>query len=130
VDVHEQFMWRQMLGSAGWVPKRLGLVLRAARALGVWDEVSRMALDVRRSRLGDRAVAQRSWGASVSRRPQRNRHHDSWVIREGYVRCDRPWSGCDRERQEWCNGVLLRFPEWGVAEPFQFVRRLPVVDGA
>ena len=31
---------------------------------------------------------QRKWQASVSRRPARGKHHDSWEIRERYVRCN------------------------------------------
>ena len=30
---------------------------------------------------------QRKWQSRVSRRPQRDAHHDSWGIREKYVRC-------------------------------------------
>lgn len=30
---------------------------------------------------------QRSWQTRESRRPSRGRHHDSWSIREKYVRC-------------------------------------------
>ena len=29
---------------------------------------------------------QREWQSKVSRRPQRTRHHDSWALRESYVR--------------------------------------------
>lgn len=32
-------------------------------------------------------LVQRDWQTKVSRRPQRGRHHDSWTIREKYVRC-------------------------------------------
>ena len=35
----------------------------------------------------DLTLRQRSWGTRVSRRPQRGNHHDSWAIRERYVRC-------------------------------------------
>ena len=31
---------------------------------------------------------QRMWQSKVSRRPARGRHHDSWAIREKYVRCN------------------------------------------
>lgn len=31
-------------------------------------------------------VQQRKWQTNVSRRPARGRHHDSWAIREKYVR--------------------------------------------
>jgi len=31
---------------------------------------------------------QRKWQASVSRRPPRGKHHDSWEQREKYVRCN------------------------------------------
>ena len=32
---------------------------------------------------------QRKWQASISRRPARGKHHDSWEIRERWVRCNR-----------------------------------------
>lgn len=31
-------------------------------------------------------TTQRDWQTKVSRRPQRGRHHDSWAIRERYMR--------------------------------------------
>ena len=31
-------------------------------------------------------ICQRKWQSKVSRRPSRGRHHDSWEIREKYVR--------------------------------------------
>jgi hypothetical protein len=32
-------------------------------------------------------LSQRKWQTNVSHRPQRGNHHDSWAIRERYVRC-------------------------------------------
>lgn len=122
----EEYMWRQMIGAAYTDPASLGFVLRTARREGVADWVWKMVKDVRRGRLDRWTVQQQEWRTSVSRRPQRGRHHDSWVTREAYARAEGPWHGPEyRERQAWCNQVLLRFPEWGVAEPFKYVRRLP-----
>jgi len=37
------------------------------------------------------AAWQQKWATNVSRRPQRGRHHDSWSIREKYVRYSETW---------------------------------------
>lgn len=86
--------WRQMVNGA-WaidipVPaKTVAIALRAAKAEGpeTYAMVLGMALERRRSRLLDDTLLQRKWQTKVSRRPQRGRHHDSWAIREKYVRC-------------------------------------------
>ncbi len=60
---------------------------RDAKANGHEEEF----LAVWRERRADwvrwQVLTQRKWQTSVSRRPQRGRHHDSWSIRERYVRC-------------------------------------------
>jgi hypothetical protein len=50
------------------------------------DYVRRAILEARAANRTWVTVTQRKWQASVSRRPARGRHHDSWAIREGYVR--------------------------------------------
>lgn len=67
-----------------------GMLLREARRVGGSFEhraMQRMII-IRRAKYRQEILArQRSWQTKVSRRPQRGRHHDSWTIREGYVRC-------------------------------------------
>lgn len=42
-------------------------------------------LSKRQARRTADILKQRKWQTSVSRRPQRGNHHDSWLIREQYV---------------------------------------------
>ena len=44
---------------------------------------------VQLSRLKQQTLSQSNWRTKCSRRPQRNNHHDSWSIREGYCRVNR-----------------------------------------
>lgn len=64
----------------------LGYLLVAERA-GCRAE----AVDFLRQRMRDNlewhTLTQRKWQTSVSRRPSRGRHHDSWDIRERHVAC-------------------------------------------
>lgn len=53
-----------------------------AHAFGV-----ELALACRKDTLKRDTLWQREWGTKVSRRPARGRHHDSWSIRERYIRC-------------------------------------------
>lgn len=68
--------------------KSTALALRMARTEGVYDDVLSIALRKRADWLEWLTVTQRKWQSAVSRRPQRGEHHDSWDIREYYVRCD------------------------------------------
>jgi len=34
-------------------------------------------------------VGQRKWQSTVSKNPAKGNHHDSWALREQYVRCNR-----------------------------------------
>jgi hypothetical protein len=43
-------------------------------------------------KLRDQTLSQAEWRTKCSRRPQRNNHHDSWSIREGYTRVWRSYS--------------------------------------
>jgi hypothetical protein len=82
-----------MSSSTGWrgpVPDAHTLAfLLLAERWGQRDQAVRMILDARREGLRWQITTQRSWQTKVSRRPQRGRHHDSWRIREKYVRIHR-----------------------------------------
>ena len=88
--VAERLAWRDMVRDTHFPVGRVmaGVALAEARRRGTLDDVRRVALDYRRERLDRDAMLQRHWQASVSRRPQRGRHHDSWDLREKYVRVD------------------------------------------
>lgn len=47
---------------------------------------------VQQGKLKQQTISQAEWRTKCSRRPQRNNHHDSWSIREGYTRVWRSWS--------------------------------------
>lgn len=64
------------------------LALRLAKHEGCYPEVLAAVLDARRQNLRGMILIQRDWGTKVSRRPQRGNHHDSWAMREAYVRAD------------------------------------------
>jgi hypothetical protein len=67
---------------------RTSIALSWAREHGLLDVARHMAMAKRAEHLRWITVTQRRWQASVSRRPARGRHHDSWSIRERYVRCN------------------------------------------
>jgi hypothetical protein len=48
--------------------------------------------EVHANRLKQQTLRQADWRTKCSRRPQRNNHHDSWSIREGYTRVNRSYS--------------------------------------
>jgi len=64
--------------------QRAVIALRAA-APEERDEVRRMILDRRAEWLTWLTIGQRKWQTNTSRRPSRQRHHDSGKIREQYV---------------------------------------------
>ena len=66
--------------------RRTALCLRLARQMGIYDQVLPMVLAKRAEFRTWQALVQRKWQTSTSRRPARGRHHDSWQIRESYVR--------------------------------------------
>ena len=47
---------------------------------------------VQARKLENQIGSQATWRTRCSRRPQRNNHHDSWSIREGYTRVNRSYS--------------------------------------
>jgi hypothetical protein len=77
-----------MIGStnSGTDLRRTALCLRLARQMGIYDQVLPAVLEKRAQWRTWRTLAQRSWQTKVSRRPARGNHHDSWSIRESYVR--------------------------------------------
>lgn len=64
---------------------QLGMLLRWARDHGVLDQAHALVKARRRARRVEMTLTQRRWMLQ-SRRPARGRHHDSWSIRERYVR--------------------------------------------
>lgn len=66
---------------------RAVMALSWARHHNCYREVQAMILRKRREHRTWVTLVQREWQTKVSRRPSRGRHHDSWSIREGYVRC-------------------------------------------
>lgn len=87
----ERMAYDYILGvtSTGMDGARTAIALRSAKAQSpeTYREVQRMAMRKRAEFLTTRTMWQRKWMASVSRRPARGRHHDSWAIRERYARC-------------------------------------------
>jgi hypothetical protein len=68
---------------------RAVMALTWARQAGCYDQVMRLLMNKRREHRIWLTRVQRDWQTKVSRRPARGRHHDSWSIREKYVRCAR-----------------------------------------
>lgn len=62
------------------------LFLRTARDDEERAYLLRLLVDARAAWKARETVNQRRWQSNVSRRPARGRHHDSWAIREQYVR--------------------------------------------
>lgn len=89
MELRKQLAYERMVSDSVTIVGRTStaMALRLARSEGCYEEVARMALDARRSRSVRYTLWQREWQTKVSRRPQRGRHHDSWSIRENYVRC-------------------------------------------
>lgn len=93
--------------------RQLVAALAGAKALGsdAYAYGIELALACRKATLRRDTEWQREWGASVSKRPGRGNHHDSWTIREGYVRCD---SGTRHRTgyQSYADTVLDTHPQW------------------
>ena len=105
--------------------RQLVAALAGAKALGsdAYAYGIELALACRKATLKRDTEWQREWGASVSKRPGRGNHHDSWTIREGYVRCDaniRPRNGY----QSYADTVLDAHPQWERNE-YGHLRRKP-----
>lgn len=84
-------VYEPLLGHVSWRGDYNGAAVRtllmAGDMFGERDYVLGLILARRRYFLTEATLRQRRWQASVSRRPQRGRHHDSWAMREKYVRC-------------------------------------------
>ena len=65
-------------------PESLRLNAIAIRVYG--RPAVEIVLEKRREYRAKLGAWQRRWQSGVSRRPQRGAHHDSWAIRESYVR--------------------------------------------
>lgn len=55
------------------------------------DRAREIILAKRAERRVQDTLRQRKWQTNTSRRPARGRHHDSWSIREKYVRYAEAW---------------------------------------
>lgn len=62
------------------------MMLRMARNEDERNIIMRAIMDAREVWRNWTTVTQRQWQSKISRRPQRTRHHDSWSLREKYVR--------------------------------------------
>lgn len=87
--VRERTVYQPLLG---YVSHSNGAeAVRAILAIGAANDERDYALGLilahRRFWLDRRTAQQRAWQCKVSRRPQRGQHHDSWGLREKYVRC-------------------------------------------
>lgn len=67
--------------------ERATIVIRSATSPEERSEIIQIVLAFRARWRTWLTLTQREWQAKESRRPQRGRHHDSWSIREKYVRC-------------------------------------------
>ena len=105
--------------------RQLVAALAGAKALGsdAYAYGVELALACRKATLKRDTEWQREWGASVSKRPGRGNHHDSWTIREGYVRCDANIRHRDGY-QSYADTVLDAHPQWERNE-YGHLRRKP-----
>jgi hypothetical protein len=89
MDTKVRLAYERMVGDSTTIvgKQSVSMALRLAKTEGCYKEVAQLALDARRASLTWLTVTQRKWQTKVSRRPQRGNHHDSWSIREKYVRC-------------------------------------------
>lgn len=81
------------------------------------DEARTVILEYRKAYRKSHELSADEWKVSVSRRAIRGNHHDSWAIREGYVRNGRSGYsayyklGHDLIREAIENGARNRIPE-------------------
>lgn len=81
--------WRLVASTNGPIDRKTtAFALRLAKAYS--PQMYALVLDTALTRRAEwrtrQVLNQRSWQSKVSRRPARGRHHDSWQIREKYVR--------------------------------------------
>jgi hypothetical protein len=66
--------------------KYQAMMLRSAKTPQDRDIIMCIIMDARERYRNWVTVVQREWQSKISRRPQRTKHHDSWALRESYVR--------------------------------------------
>lgn len=90
--------------------KALAIALEGAKALGdeAYDYALQLAVSTRKEILQRDTEWQREWGSKVSNRPGRGNHHDSWAMRESYVRCHGSYS----DYLAYAHEALTRHPDW------------------
>jgi hypothetical protein len=117
MDTTTQYAVRQLVESTARASKgnpvaarQLVAALAGAKALGsdAYAYGIELALACRKDTLSRDTVWQRKWGTKVSRRVARGNHHDSWAIREGYMRC----SGRYGDYLGYAHSVLTDHPDW------------------
>ena len=99
----------------------LALVLKSMKALGhdAYQYALTVAAEERKYQSVQAGWWQRKWADKVSRRPQRGNHHDSWAIREKYVRCA-PDYAC---YQRYSDSILMDHPAWEIVAPVRYPMR-------
>jgi hypothetical protein len=115
--ITQDALMRMIDGSAGGKgnvldSKYLALVLKTAKGISpdAYEYTLGIALAKRRSILARDTEWQRKWGTTVSKRPSRGNHHDSWATRERYVRC----YGDYGDYLPYAHSVLVNHPDWEV----------------
>jgi hypothetical protein len=66
--------------------KMVAMILREAKRDGSYADAVAYVMDLRQAEKRTLLLRQAGWRTRISRRPQRNRHHDSAAIRETYCR--------------------------------------------
>ena len=113
------FAIRQLVESSAGASKgnpvaarQLVITLAGIKGMGsdAYAYATELALACRKDTLRRATEWQREWGSKVSRRVARGNHHDSWSIREGYVRC----AGAGRYANylDYAHSVLAVHPDW------------------
>lgn len=119
MDTTTQYAIRQLVESSARASKgnpvaRRQLVIALAGIKGLGSDAYaygvELALAARKDMLRRDTERQREWGTRVSRRIARGNHHDSWSMREGYVRC--AGAGRYADYLEYAHSVLANHPDW------------------
>ena len=117
MDTTTKFAIRQLVespaGSSKGNPvaaRQLVIALAGIKGMGsdAYAYGVELALAARKATLRRATERQREWGTKVSRRVVRGNHHDSWSMREGYVRC----SGHYIDYLEYAHSILTNHPDW------------------
>ena len=128
MDTTTRFAVRQLVESPAGASKgnvvaikQLALALTAIRAIGpdAYEYALAIVRAIRKDGLTTATTRQREWGTRVSKRPGRGNHHDSWAIREGYVR----GHGYYADYLDYAHRMLEIHPEWEVTGRVTYPRR-------